>query len=85
MSASGWEFGTIATLLATQVVMRIFQDRKDRNGGNPVVKAVNRLETTMRDGFSAYDKRMGEHERREEDQWISVGAQLNSVPKRGEK
>jgi hypothetical protein len=79
------EGGSIVLLLATQVVMRIFERRKDNNGGNPVVKAVNRMEETMKAVLAAYEKRMGEHEQREESQWRDVGVQLGNVPKRGEK
>ncbi len=96
MRGAGWEFGTVATLLVTQIVMRIFENRKNGNGGNPVVKAVNGLrDSTEREQrltrdkiaecHANTDKRMEEHEAREERQWEAVGTQLGNMPKRGEK
>jgi hypothetical protein len=57
--------------------------KRDMNGGNPVVSAINRLtETTtaehartrekLCDCFGALDKRLAEHEIREERKWDSV-------------
>jgi hypothetical protein len=112
VSVSSLEGGSIIAILLTQVVMRVFENRKNNNGGNPVVRAIGTLRDSLEreqrltqeklqhlvDATGAHneimrdqhertqkviadcsaqtDKRLSEHEAREERKWDSVDAKL---------
>lgn len=82
--------GTLAGVLAL-VILELVKQRKNNNGGNPVVKAIDRLGTSLghtiscdgaqtrqklEDAHRATDQRLMEHEAREERKWDAVEAAL---------
>jgi hypothetical protein len=84
----------IIALVILEVIKRRDTNKRDRayvNGDNPIVKAIQlsadkQVAAIERDGdrtremFGRYDVRMGEHERREEEEWRAVRTKTDRLP-----